>query len=141
MDRFLGLDLGKKTIGVAISDPMKIFANGLVTIKRTNIKEDIDKLKKIIKEENIDKIIVGMPYNMDGSKGPQAQRVMSFVDLLKKEIDNEIIYEDERLTTLEAEEVLIKQKVRRENRKEHIDKIAACFILQSYLDARWLWII
>ncbi len=134
MNRYLGLDIGTKTIGVAVSDPFHMFANGLVTIKRTNVKEDINKLKNIIEEKEISKIIVGMPYNMDGSVGPSAQRVMSFVDLIKKEIDIEIIYEDERLTTVSAERVLIESKVRREKRKKHIDKIAAAFILQDYLD-------
>ncbi|MFM1524636.1 MULTISPECIES: Holliday junction resolvase RuvX [Helcococcus] len=136
MERYIGLDLGTKTIGVAISDPLLIFANGLVTIKRKDINSDIQEIKKIINTNEVTKIVVGMPYNMDGSKGPSAQRVMSFVDLLKKEIDNEIIYVDERLTTVSAERVLIENKVRRENRKDHVDKIAATFILQSYLDAR-----
>lgn len=136
MERYIGLDLGTKTIGVAISDPLLIFANGLVTIKRKDINSDIQEIKKIINTNEVTKIVVGMPYNMDGSKGPSAQRVMSFVDLLKKEIDNEIIYVDERLTTVSAERVLIENKVRRENRKDYVDKIAATFILQSYLDAR-----
>ncbi|MFM1514999.1 Holliday junction resolvase RuvX [Helcococcus ovis] len=136
MKRYIGLDLGTKTIGVAISDPLLIFANGLVTIKRKDIDSDIQEIKKIINDNEVTKIIIGMPYNMDGSKGPSAQRVMSFVDLLKKEIDNEIIYVDERLTTVSAERVLIENKVRREKRKDHVDKIAATFILQSYLDAR-----
>lgn len=134
MERYLGLDIGTKTIGVAISDPLLIFANGLITIKRTKASEDIKKIKEIILEKEVTRVVVGMPYNMDGSQGPSAQRVMSFVDLLKKEIDNEIIYVDERLTTVEAEQVLIQTRVRRENRKEHIDKIAACFILQEYLN-------
>ncbi|WP_282926428.1 Holliday junction resolvase RuvX [Helcococcus kunzii] len=136
MERYIGLDLGTKTIGVAISDPFLMFANGLVTIRRKNVRSDIEQIKKIIEENEITKVIIGMPYNMDGSKGPSAQRVMSFVDLLKKEIDNEIIYEDERLTTVSAERVLIESNVGRNRRKDHIDKIAAALILQSYLDAR-----
>lgn len=136
MERYIGLDLGTKTIGVAISDPFLMLANGLVTIKRKNVQSDIQEIKKIIEENDITKIIIGMPYNMDGSKGPSAQRVMSFVDLLKKEIDNEIIYEDERLTTVSAERVLIESNIGRNRRKDHIDKIAAALILQSYLDAR-----
>lgn len=136
MERYIGLDLGTKTIGVAISDPFLMFANGLVTIKRKNVRSDIEQIKKIIEENEITKVIIGMPYNMDGSKGPSAQRVMSFVDLLRKEIDNEIIYEDERLTTVSAERVLIESNVGRNRRKDHIDKIAAALILQSYLDAR-----
>lgn len=134
MQRYIGLDIGTKTIGVAVSDPMLMFANGLVTIKRTNVQDDIKKILDIIDEKEVVKIVVGMPYNMDDSVGPQAQRVMSFVDLLKRQTNVEIVYQDERLTTVEAEKVLIQQKVRREKRKEHIDKIAASFILQSYLD-------
>lgn len=136
MQRYIGLDIGEKTIGVAVSDPMLMFANGLVTIKRVDSNKDIEKIKEIIKDKEVTKIVVGMPYNMDGSIGPSAQRVMSFVDLLRKSLEIDIEYVDERLTTVSAERVLIEQKVRRENRKEHIDKIAASFILQSYLDGR-----
>ena len=136
MERYIGLDVGTKTIGVSVSDPTLLFANGLVTIKRKNVRDDIDKILRIIEEKEVSLIVVGLPYNMDGSIGPMAQRVMSFVDLLKKATDIKIIYVDERLTTISAEEVLIKEKVRREKRKEHIDKIAASFILQSYLDSK-----
>lgn len=136
MERYMGLDVGNKTIGVAISDPMFIIANPHTTIKRTNVEEDIDRLQEIIDQYQISKIVVGMPFNMNKSVGPQAQRVMSFMDLVKKRVDNEIIYIDERLTTVSAERVLIEQKVRREKRKDHIDKIAATYILQSFLDGR-----
>lgn len=132
----MGLDVGTKTIGVAISDPMFIIANPHTTIKRTTVNEDIDKLQEIIDQYQVSKIVVGMPYNMNKSVGPQAQRVMSFMDLVKKRVDNEIIYMDERLTTVSANRVLIEQKVRREKRKDHIDKIAATYILQSFLDGR-----
>jgi len=134
MDRYMGLDLGTKTIGVALSDPMHMFASAYKTIKRTNIDEDIKELIEIIKTEDVSKIIIGMPYNMNNTVGPSGQRVLSFVDLLKKSVDNEIIYIDERLSTVSAERVLIETKVRRENRKKHIDKLAATFILQTYLD-------
>lgn len=137
MDRYMGLDLGTKTIGVALSDPMHMFASAHKTIKRTNIDEDIKELIEIIKAENVSKIIIGMPYNMNNTVGPSGQRVLSFVDLLKKSVDNEIIYIDERLSTVSAERVLIETKVRRENRKKHIDKLAATFILQTYLDRNW----
>ncbi len=136
MERYMGLDVGTKTIGVAISDPMFIIANPHTTIKRTTVNEDIDKLQEIIDQYQVSKIVVGMPYNMNKSVGPQAQRVMSFMDLVKKRVDNEIIYMDERLTTVSANRVLIEQKVRREKRKDHIDKIAATYILQSFLDGR-----
>ena len=136
MERYMGLDIGNKTIGIALSDPLFMIANAHKTIKRTNVEKDIDDLEDTIREFNVSRIIVGMPYNMNKTVGPQAQRGMSFIDLLKRRVDNEIIYIDERMTTVSAERVLIESNVRREKRKEHIDKIAATYILQSYLDAR-----
>ncbi len=132
----MGLDVGDKTIGVAISDPMSITAQPYETIKRKKAKIDIDRIAEIVEIEGISKIVVGLPKNMNNSIGPQAMKVISFVDLIKKEIDIEIIYEDERLTTIQSESVLIDMNVKRENRKKHIDKIAASFILQSFLDRR-----
>lgn len=136
MERYMGLDIGTKTIGVALSDPLFMIASAHKTIIRSNISDDIKEIKDIIAVYEVSKIIAGMPYNMNKTVGPQAQKVMSFIDLLKREVDNEIIYVDERMTTIMADRVLIENKVRRENRKEHIDKIAATYILQSYLDAR-----
>ncbi len=135
MERYMGLDVGTKTIGVALSDPMFMIASAHKTIKRTNVENDLDEIEQIINDYNVTKIIVGMPYNMNKSVGPQGQRVMSFVDLIKRRVDNEIIYIDERMTTISANKILMETNVRRENRKEHIDKIAATFILQSYLDS------
>lgn len=132
----MGLDVGDKTIGVALSDPMFLIANPLETIKRKKASLDIQRLVEIINENDVEKIVVGLPKNMNNSIGPQSMKVMSFVDLLKKQTDKEIIYQDERMTTLQSERVLIDMDVRRENRKEHIDKIAASFILQTYLDRR-----
>ncbi|BFL72450.1 MULTISPECIES: Holliday junction resolvase RuvX [Anaerococcus] len=136
MTRIMGLDVGDKTIGVALSDPMFLMAHPLETIKRKKASLDIAKLVEIIDREDVETIVVGLPKNMNNSIGPQSMKVMSFVDLLKKQTDKEIIYEDERMTTIQSEKVLIDMKVRRENRKEHIDKIAASFILQTYLDRR-----
>lgn len=132
----MGLDVGDKTIGIALSDPMFITSQPFETIKRKKAKLDIDRIEEIINEKDVSTLIVGLPKNMNNTIGPQAMKVMSFVDLIKKRIDIEIIYQDERMTTLESEAVLIDMSVRRENRKEHIDKIAASFILQSYLDRR-----
>lgn len=132
----MGLDVGDKTIGVALSDPMFLIANPLETIKRKKASLDIDRLVEIINEYDVETIVVGLPKNMNNSIGPQSMKVMSFVDLLKKQTDKEIVYQDERMTTLQSERVLIDMDVRRENRKEHIDKIAASFILQTYLDGR-----
>ncbi|SRR5699024_7913249 len=132
----MGLDVGDKTIGVALSDPLFISAQPLETIKRTKASKDIDRLVEIINDYEVSTIVVGLPKNMNNSIGPQSMKVMSFVDLMKKRIDNEIIYQDERMTTLQSERVLIDMNVRRENRKKYIDKIAAAFILQTYLDRR-----
>ena len=132
----MGLDVGDKTIGVALSDPLFITAQPYETIKRTKAKFDIDRIEKIFIENDISLIVVGLPKNMNDTMGPQSMRIISFVDLIKKRIDTEIVYQDERLTTIQSESVLIDMSVRRENRKAHIDKIAASFILQTYLDRR-----
>ena len=136
MTRIMGLDVGDKTIGVALSDPMFLMAHPIETIKRKKASLDIQRLVEIIEKEDVETIVVGLPKNMNNSIGPQSMKVMSFVDLLKKQTDKDIIYEDERMTTLQSERVLIDMDVRRENRKKYIDKIAATFILQSYLDRR-----
>lgn len=132
----MGLDVGDKTIGVALSDPMFLLAQPIETIKRKKVKDDIKRLKELIDENEVNLLVVGLPKNMNNSIGPQSMKVMSFVDLIKKDIDIEITYEDERMTTIQSEAVLIDMKVRRENRKRYIDKIAAAFILQTYLDRR-----
>lgn len=136
MTRIMGLDVGDKTIGVALSDPMFLIANPLETIKRKKASLDIKRLVEIIEKEDVETIVVGLPKNMNNTIGPQSMKVMSFVDLLKKQTDKEIVYEDERMTTIQSERVLIDMDVRRENRKQYIDKIAATFILQTYLDRR-----
>lgn len=132
----MGLDVGDKTIGVALSDPMFLLAQAKETIKRKKASVDIQRLVELINENDVDLIVVGLPKNMNNTIGPQSMKVMSFVDLLKKQTDIEIVYQDERMTTIQSESVLIDMKVRRENRKEYIDKIAASFILQTYLDRR-----
>ena len=132
----MGLDVGNKTIGVALSDPMFLLANALETIKRKKASVDIERIKKLVEENDVNLIVVGLPKNMNNTIGPQAMRVISFVDLLKKQVDVEVVYEDERMTTIQSEAVLMDMEVRRENRKKYIDKIAATFILQTYLDRR-----
>lgn len=132
----MGLDVGDKTIGVALSDPMFLLAQAKETIKRKKASLDIQRLLEIIDVNDVNLIVVGLPKNMNNTIGPQSMKVMSFVDLLKKQTDVEIVYEDERMTTIQSESVLIDMKVRRENRKQYIDKIAATFILQTYLDRR-----
>lgn len=136
MARIMGLDVGDKTIGVALSDPLFVTAQPFETIRRAKAKADINRLEEIVKEKEVEQIVVGLPKNMNNTMGPQSMKVISFVDLLKKRIDIEIVYEDERLTTVQSESVLIDMNVRRENRKKQIDNIAASFILQSFLDRR-----
>ncbi|NLY67443.1 MAG: Holliday junction resolvase RuvX [Tissierellia bacterium] len=134
MERIMGLDVGDKTIGVAISDPLLITAQSLMTIRRESYKKDIDSLIEIINKYNIRKIVVGIPKNMNNTIGPQGEKVLDFVDKLKNKVNIDIVLEDERLTTVQAEKLLIKSDVKRKNRKKVIDKVAATYILQSYLD-------
>ncbi len=130
--RIMGLDAGEKRIGVAVSDPLGYIAQGISIIKRENIKE----LKKTVSDYNIEKIVVGLPKNMDGSIGEQGKKVLDFIEELKKEINLPILTWDERLTTKEAERVLLRADLSRAKRKKVIDKLAAVLILQSYLDSQ-----
>lgn len=134
MSRILGLDVGDVWIGVAISDELMITAQPLETIKRESNKIAYEKIHDIILERNIEKIVVGLPKNMNNTLGPQSEKVIKFATKLKNKFNIDIEYIDERMTTLMAEQVLIEGSVRRENRKKYIDKIAATYILQSYLD-------
>lgn len=135
MPRIMGLDVGDKTIGVALSDPLGWTAQGLKTVRRTGIKKDLQELGEIIEEYDVKKIVVGLPKNMNGTIGPQCQKVLEFNERLSKRFDDiEIIQWDERLTTVAAERTLIEADVGRKKRKEVIDKIAAVHILQGYLD-------
>lgn len=136
MNRILGLDVGDVWIGVAISDALLLTAQPLVTIKRESNKIAYEKIHDIIIKYDIEKIVVGLPKNMNNTIGPQSEKVIKFAEKLKNKFNVEIIYVDERMTTLMAEQVLIEGSVRRENRKKYIDKIAATYILQSYLDNR-----
>ncbi len=134
MNRYMGLDVGDKWIGVAVSDPLLITSQALETIERKEISKDIGRIIEIIEEYNINKIIVGLPKNMDNSLGFQSEKVINFVDKLKEKIDIEVIYQDERLTTVEAERILIDADLTRKKRKKVIDQLAASYILQNYLD-------
>lgn len=134
MKRLLGLDIGNKTIGVSVSDPLGITAQGVTTIKRTSKVEDVEALKALIDKYDVEKLIVGLPKNMNNTLGFQAKRTMNYADYLKEALNMEIVYVDERLTTAGAEAALIEGGVRRENRKKHVDKLAATLILQMYLD-------
>lgn len=132
----MGIDLGDKTIGVALSDPFFITAQAYITIKREKTSLDIEKLVDIIDKKEVNLIVIGLPKNMNNTLGPQAMKVISFVDLLKKATDIKIEYQDERMTTIQSEQVLNDMSVANKNKKKYIDKIAASFILQTYLDGR-----
>lgn len=132
----MGIDLGDKTIGVALSDPFFITAQAYITIKRKKTSLDIEKLVDIIDKREVNLIVIGLPKNMNNTLGPQAMKVISFVDLLKKATDIKIEYQDERMTTIQSEQVLNDMSVANKNKKKYIDKIAASFILQTYLDGR-----
>lgn len=132
--RIMGLDIGDNTIGVAVSDLMGMTAQGITTIKRESKKKDIEAIKDIIKEKNVNLIVSGLPKNMNGTVGPQAEKVMKFCELIKEETKLEVEFWDERLTTVSAEKMLISGDVSRKNRKKVIDKLAAVLILQNYLD-------
>lgn len=134
MNRIMGLDVGDKTIGVAVSDPLGITAQGITTINRVGLKRDLKELETIINEYEINKIVVGFPKNMNNTVGPQGEKVLEFVEKLKNKFKMDIILQDERLTTVSAERVLIEGDVSRGKRKKIIDKVAATYILQSYLD-------
>ena len=138
MNRVLGLDIGNKTIGVAVSDPLGTLAQGVTTIIRSSKVEDVKALKNIIDEYHVEKLIVGLPKNMNNSMGFQAKRTMNYAEYLKESLDIEIEYVDERLTTASATRSLMEGGVRRENRKKHVDKVAAVLILQTYLDRQSL---
>lgn len=129
------MDVGDRRIGMAISDPMCWTAQGIETLERRNDKQDMEKLAKIIKRYNPEKIVLGLPKNMNGTIGPQGQKVKEFAELLKEEIyDGEVIYWDERLTSVMANRIMIDADVSRAKRKKNVDRMAAVFILQSYLD-------
>ena len=132
--RIMALDVGSKRIGVALSDPLKITAQGLQTFQRTTLEEDVKGLWQLIDEHEVSQLVVGLPKNMDGTIGFKAEEVQQFIADLTAERKIEIIWIDERLTTVSAEHVLLEADVSRAKRKKVIDKMAAVVILQSYLD-------
>ncbi len=129
------MDVGDRRVGMAISDPMGWTAQGIETLERKNNKQDMEQIAKLIKRYNPEKIVIGLPKNMNGSIGPQGQKVKEFAELLKSEVyKGEIIFWDERLTSVMANRLMIDADVSRAKRKKKVDKMAAVFILQSYLD-------
>ena len=132
--RILGIDIGKKRIGVAVSDETYFLARGLSTIERN--RKEFKKIKELTVEYEIEKIVFGLPLKLDGSRSSQTEKTLLFVEELKKSISLSFIPWDERLTTKEAEKILIQADLSRKKRKKLIDKLSAQIILQDYLDSQ-----
>ena len=134
MNRYMGIDYGSARVGISLTDPMKIIASDFEVIKNTSIIETVQRIYEICKLKKVERIIVGLPLNMDGTKGFQAEEVEAFVDEMKKVIDLKVVYMDERLSTKRAEEVMKEMKMSHEDIKNKSDAKAASVILQDYID-------
>lgn len=132
--RIMALDVGSRTIGIACSDALLITAQGIETIRRTSLENDFNRLRELISEYEVHELVVGMPKNMNGTKGDRAEKTEEFVEKMKAVIDLPVTFWDERLSTVMAERQLIAADVSRKKRKGVIDKMAAVVILQGYLD-------
>ena len=136
--RIMGLDFGSKTVGVAISDSMLLTAQPVEVIKRKSenkLRQTLARIQVLVEENDVGRIVLGYPKNMNNTIGERAEKSLELKEKLERRIGVPVIMWDERLTTVEAERTLIESKVRRENRKKYVDKIAAVFILQGYLDS------
>lgn len=139
--RIMGLDYGTKTVGVAISDALGFTAQGIETIQRkeeNKLRRTLARIEELIQEYGVEKIVLGFPKHMNNDIGERAEKSLEFKEMLVRRTGLEVIMWDERLSTVEAERTLIDSKVRRENRKKYIDKIAAVIILQGYLDSVYI---
>lgn len=139
--RKIALDVGDKTVGIALSDELGITAQGLMTLERVGIRKDTTKILDLVKELNCDTIVIGLPKKLDGTDSIQTEKVYEFRTMLENKMRStgmkgiEVVWQDERLTTVMAEKVLIEADVSRKKRKQVIDKQAAVLIMQSYLDS------
>ncbi len=133
--RILCIDYGTKNIGIAVSDELGLIGHGLGTIERKSSAYVLERIKELSEQYSADRIVVGLPKNMNGSLGSSAQTVLEFVEFLKKKLTLPVVTWDERLSTMAAERVLIEADVSRRKRKKVIDKVAAAVILQGYLDS------
>lgn len=132
--KILAIDFGKKRIGLAVSDALCISAHGRTTIIRQSNDKDINRIREIVNADQVSRIVMGLPLNMDGTRGPMVEAVEAFAELVRKAIDIDIVFWDERLTSSMADKSLIEASYRREQRKVETDRVAAILILQSYLD-------
>jgi len=132
--RIVGLDLGQKNIGVAVSDPLGFTAQGLTTVRRSNKTKDIESIKAICDEYSAELLLIGLPKNMNGTIGPSGEIAMEFGEMCKEYIGIEVKLWDERLTTVAANRAMLEADLSRSKRKKIVDKVAATYILQGYLD-------
>lgn len=135
--RIMGLDFGSKTVGVSVSDPLGLTAQGVEIIRRTSenkLRQTLARIETLIQEYEVGKIVLGFPKNMNNTIGDRAEKSLAFKEMLERRTGLPVVMWDERLTTVEANRTLIESGVRRENRKEYVDKLAAVYILQGYLD-------
>ena len=138
ISRLMGLDFGSKTVGVALSDPTGLIASPFEIVmreKEDKLRRTLARIEEIIAEYNVKKIILGYPVNMDGSEGERVRKTEEFREMLIRRTGLEVIFNDERLTTVEAHEIMSDCEVKGVDRKKYVDKIAAAIILQSYLDS------
>lgn len=136
--RIMGLDYGSKTVGVAVSDLLGITAQGVETIERkeeNKLRKTLARIEELVKEYEVEKIVLGFPKNMNNTIGERAEKSLEFKEMLERRTGLPVLMWDERLSTVEAERTLMESGVRREERKKYVDKIAAVFILQGYLDS------
>ena len=136
--RLMGLDYGSKTVGVAVSDPQGLTAQGVETVWRkqeNKLRQTMARIEELISEYQVERIVLGYPKNMNNTIGERAQKSLEFKEMLERRTGLEVIMWDERLTTVEANRTLMEASVRRENRKQYLDQLAAVFILQGYLDS------
>ncbi len=136
--RIMGLDYGSKTVGVAVSDPLGITAQGVEIIRRekeTKLRQTLARIEALIKEYEVESIVLGFPKNMNNTIGDRAEKSLAFKEMLEKRTGLSVVMWDERLTTVEANRTLIEGKVRREDRSKYVDMLAAVYILQGYLDS------
>lgn len=136
--RIMGLDYGSKTVGVAVSDALGLTAQAVETIQRkeeNKLRKTLARIEELIREYGAERIVLGFPKNMNNTIGDRAEKSLAFQEMLERRTGLPVIMWDERLTTVEAERTLMESGVRRENRKQYVDQIAAVFILQGYLDS------
>ena len=134
--KVMALDYGEVRIGVAMTDLMRLIASPFETYVRKSLDQDLDHICTLINDNSVKTVVVGLPLNMDGTEGERAQKTREFVDVLKTKTNVEFVFQDERLSSVSAEELLLEGGMKRKDRKQNIDKVAAAIILESYLNSK-----